>query len=341
MHDYLLWGEPTAFKYLWLVPLLVALYVYAARQRARSARAFFGAQTPPRPRYRNLKAALEIAAVALLLIALARPRIGSELRPVTHTGADVIIAIDTSTSMACQDVAPTRMDAAKQAVTALVARLAGDRVGLIVFGDRPYLYSPLTSDTDALEMFVSAVEVGAAPGPGTNLGRAIQSCEQLFKSAESRGKVLIIVSDGEDHGNDALSAASQLAKEDVVIETVGVGTPQGAPVPDIGDEGLPIGVKHEADGKTAISKLNQKLLADVAKAGHGEVTLSSQSGVSIDKLVYQVAGLGGTKTGAYEFAHHAERFQFPLAAAILCIVMSAIISDIPRRKRSNPDDNHE
>ena len=181
MRDYLLWGNPAAFKYLWLIPVLAALYVYAARKRSRAARAFFGEHKPPHPRLRNLRAGLEIGAVVLILVAAAQPRIGEELRKVTRTGVDVIIAMDTSTSMGCQDVTPTRMEAAKQAALALTSRLGGDRVGLIVFADQAYLYSPLTSDTDALQMFVYAVDVGAAPGPGTNLAKAMSAATPAYR----------------------------------------------------------------------------------------------------------------------------------------------------------------
>ena len=337
MRDYLLWGNPSAFKYLWLLPVLAVLYVYAARKRSGALRAFFGEQPPPRPRFRNLRAGLEIGAVALILIAAAQPRIGEELRKVTRSGVDVIIAMDTSTSMGCLDVTPTRMEAAKQAALALTSRLGGDRVGLIVFADQAYLYSPLTSDTDALQMFVSAVDVGVAPGPGTNLAKAMTAAAELFKVAESRHKILVLITDGEDHGGDGLATAKRLAKEEIVIETIGVGSPQGAPVPFMSEDGTVSGMKRDKGGQTVVSKMDEKLLREVASAARGELTASSQSGVSVDRLAYRIASAGGTKTGSYEFARHAERFQYPLAAAILLLILATIISDVPRRRREEND----
>ena len=337
MRDYLLWGNPAAFKFLWLIPLLALLYVYAARMRSRAARAFFGEQKAPRPRLRNLRAGLEIGAVVLILVAAAQPRIGEELRKVTRSGVDVIIAMDTSTSMGCQDVAPTRMEAGKQAALALTSRLGGDRVGLIVFADRAYLYSPLTSDTDAQQMFISAVDVGAAPGPGTNLAKAMTAAAELFKVAESRHKILVLISDGEDHGGEALAAAKALAKDEIVIETIGVGSPQGAPVPFMSEDGTVSGVKRDKSGQTIVSKMDEKLMREIASVGRGELTASSQSGVSVDRLAYRIASAGGEKTGSYEFAHHAERFQYPLGVAILMLIIATIISDVPRRRREDND----
>jgi Ca-activated chloride channel family protein len=359
MHSYFTWQDPSVLKALWLAPVLAWLVWRAVRKREFTLRAFLGKRFAPADwrwhwRRHFVKGALVIAALALLVLAVARPRVGSEVQKVKRLGADVVLVIDTSDSMLAQDVQPNRLEAAKEACLALIGRLEGDRIGVIVFAGSAYMYSPLTIDHDAASMFVQSIERGSAPSPGTALQGAMLSALKLLDNAEHNHRAIILFSDGEDHPGVQLTALKDARAHGVRVHVVGLGGTEGEPIPmpesegDEGEEGMagmlqqffggemPSGVrakfKRDKNGETVLTRMNAKMLADIARQGGGVFVKSSESGANIDQVYNAIAGMEGTVVGTYEFTQYAERFQWPLGFALLLLVLEGFISEAPRRQ---------
>jgi Ca-activated chloride channel family protein len=359
MGNYLSWQNSSALQLLWLVPLLVVLLLHAAGRRSASLRAFLGERFVPADwrwhrRRRLLKGALWALALALLIVAAARPKIGTELQKVKRVGADIVFVMDTSDSMLAQDVAPSRLEAAKEAAQALIGRLQGDRIGLVVFAGSAYLYSPLTVDHDAAAMFVDSVERGSAPAPGTAMGDAIESAARLLQQGEHQYRCIVLFSDGEDHEGLKPETVRAARSQGIVTHAIGFGGSEGEPIPVpnerdgdalvqqfFGDAAsMPqtdSPYKRDASGKVVMTRLNEKALTEVAKEGGGVFVKSSPSGANVDRVYQAIAGMESGSVGTYQFSQYAERFQWPLGAAILLIVLEMLIAPAPRRRGGDRD----
>ena len=215
MHEYLRWGNPGALTLLWLTPLVVGLYVHAARARQRALLALATPRALQRiaaadiRRRRRLRAGLMTGALVLLVIAGARPQLGSQMARVERRGVDVLFAVDTSNSMLARDVLPDRLSAARDAVRAVIGRMDGDRVGIVAFAGDAFLYCPLTIDYGAALMFLDAMDTSVVGDPGTGLADAISQAARGFEAAEHSYRHLVILSDGEDHEGGAADAARE------------------------------------------------------------------------------------------------------------------------------------
>lgn len=360
MHDYFTWQTPSVLKWLWLAPVLGTLVWYAALRRQACLRVFLGAKYTATDwrwhrRRRLLKGALLVAAYCLLIVAGARPRVGTEQQEVKRHGADVVLVIDTSSSMQAQDVQPSRLEAAKQAALALINRMAGDRIGVVVFAGGAYMYSPLTIDQDAASMFVSSIERGSAPAPGTALGDALTASMRLLAKAEYSHKAIVLLSDGEDHAGLEPSSIKQARSQGIRVHVVGFGSDEGVPIPverrqqEAAERPEdPLGLfesffgsdrpqaveskfKRDKHGEIVLTKVNEQMLADVAREGGGVFVRSSASGSNIDRVYQAIASTESGVVGTYEFTKYAERFQWPLGFAILLILVDAFVSAAPRR----------
>src|SRR2546427_10182987 len=230
-------------EYLWWLfslPILIGLFVLSFRRRRRALQALgdlplmrrLSASTSLEKRI--IKASLVVVAALFLIVALARPQWGAKLETVTRRGVDVIVAVDTSLSMLAEDVKPNRMAQARAAVGSFMDLLRGDRVGLVAFAGTSYVACPLTLDYTAARMFVDVLDVDLIPVQGTGIGDGIQTAPPGVRPGERRYKVLVLITDGEDHEGNVEAAARAAAAEGGVIYTVGVGSPSGEPIPQIG-----------------------------------------------------------------------------------------------------------
>lgn len=360
MQGYFTWNNPAALKLLWLAPVLLWIVFHAAGKRQAALSAFLGVRFRPEDwrwhrRLRLLKGLLAAAALCLLILAAARPKLGTEVQKIPAHGADVVFILDTSDSMLAQDVKPSRIEAAKQAALALINRLQGDRIGIVVFAGSAYMYSPLTIDPDAAAMFVASIERGSAPAPGTALGGALASAMRLLEKAEYKYKAIVLFSDGEDHMGLSLDQVKQARAQGIQVHVVALGSVEGAPIPVeevqrekraqaqdplgmfnelFGDE-TPQKVesrfKRNRQGETVISRLNEKVLSDIAQEGGGVLVRSSESGINIDRVYQAIASVESAVVGSYEFTRYAERFQWPLGLAVLLIILDALLPSAPRR----------
>lgn len=363
MHDYFTWNNPSVLKWLWLAPILAAAVWYAASRRIDALRAFLQEKFNRghwrwHRRRRILKGMMLVAVYCLAIMAIARPRVGTELQKIKRHGADVVLVIDTSASMLAQDVKPSRLQAAKEAALSLIRRLRGDRIGVVVFAGSAYMYSPLTVDHDAAGMFVSSIEHGSAPAPGTTLGGAFESAVRLLQKAEHEYKAIVLISDGEDHLGFEPDRIDDIRAEGIAVHVIGVGTAEATPIPvqteqddqqkqETEDplslfesffgserpEKVKSRFKKDSEGETVLTQMNEKVLESIARRGGGVFVKSSESGANVDRAYHAIASMESGVVGTYEFAQYAERFQWPLGLAALLLAVESLISSAPPRKK--------
>ena len=333
MIDFFRWGVPDALVYLWLLPLLALLHLWATHARRRALETFCPDLTVQRTRMHSLlrrrafKFLLFSAGIAFLIIALAQPMVGLKKQKARRRGAEVVVAIDTSLSMAAADVKPDRLRAAKRAATTIISRMSNDRVAIVIFAGGAYKYCPLTVDHDAALMFLDSIGLDSSPKAGTAVADALAICGETFKQAEGKHRAVILLTDGEDHGGGALDAANALNRETGAhIIVLGVGTTQGEPIPVIQPDGSVSDFKRDNDGQIVMSRLDETELKKLADAGNGLYQRLGEPG-AIARISDRVQSLEGVQVGSYVYTDYGQRFQWPLAIAILLLAIEALIAE--------------
>jgi Ca-activated chloride channel family protein len=329
-------GAPQWFWGLLLIPLLIALFVRSEHRGLKRLQQFVSARLLPQlagtvnRRRRMIRFVLLLLGLALAIVSLAQPRWGYTFEDVKRKGLDLLVAVDTSRSMLSNDVQPSRLERVKLAIQDLINELQGDRVGLIAFAGRAFLQAPLTIDYDAVTEAVNDLDTKTIPEGGTNISSAIALATQSFGKSAMGNRALIIFTDGEELSGDAVKTAKAAADAGVRIFTVGVGTPQGSLIPITSDNGETSFVK-DSEGKVVKSKLDEKLLREIAEATGG-FYVHLENG---PRTMQQVQSEGLAKMQAAEMdvrlsRRPIERYEWPLAVALLAIALSILI---PERKR--------
>jgi len=326
-------GNHVAIYFIWLAAagaLLVALEVISAR---KSLATFMAAGVLPKivkgysRRRKILKRVLVIAAVVFMILAWAMPRVGKGMKLVKREGADVVIALDLSASMLTRDVKPSRMEVAKRAVETLSARLSGNRLALVGFAEAGFIYCPLTLDESALAMFVDYLTPDAVADQGTNLGAAIDQSLQALSISSGKGKAIVIITDGEDHGEGVQQAIKTAQSDGVRIYTLGVGTEGGEPIPVSDTRGSITGYKRDSRDQVVVSRLDTVLLREIARATGGECYVLGVGDREISKVA---AGIQDIEKGVLEqrsFEQYVELFQIPLALSLLLLAGETLVGD--------------
>jgi Ca-activated chloride channel homolog len=329
-------GNPGLFLLLLLVPLFVGLFLWTYQRRKAALAAFAEAAlvaklTPGRAFSRQVvKWTLFIAFFAFLVFALVRPRFGVKLELFERRGIDCMVALDISESMLAEDIAPNRLDRAKHEIGKLYDLLKGDRAGLIVFAGESYVQCPLTLDYGAAKMFLDAVSTGWVQVQGTALADAIRQATAAFRSKEHKYKVLLLISDGEDHEGDAEAAARAAAAEGVVVYTVGVGSENGVPIPVSRGNGSVV-YKKDRSGNLVMTRLDPVILEKIAIEGHGKY-FHAGTDLDLTRIMKEIERmekreLGNTRLNIYE-----ERYQIFLLIAIILLAVEFFIPERVRRK---------
>ena len=335
-----------------LVPVAWAAFAYAARRRTEALRLFLGdragsAAPGALVRQRRVRAALLVGAVALLGVALAGPRIGTALRESRQESLDLLIALDVSDSMLAEDVAPSRLERAKLEIERIVEARRGDRVGLVVFAGEAFLQCPLTTDRGALRLFLDTADPEQVAVQGTDFARALDVADAAFNAAsdgdgQQRPRALLVVSDGENHEPGLGDAADALREDGVEVLALGVGTDEGAPVPDV-RRGQRVGVRTDRQsGQTVVTQFEEGALRDLA-GRDGLFRVGRRP--AADAVNAALDGLDRAVVAQDEFAASAERFQWPLALGLLLLLIERIValrplasSDRSGSDRDAPDD---
>lgn len=281
-----------------------------------------------------IKNTLMVAAVALLLIALARPHWNHDWQETSQQGLDIVVAVDTSRSMLATDLSPDRLTRTKLAIRDLLLKARTDRLGLVPFAGTAFVQCPLTVDQEAFQQNVNILDVDIIPEGGSDLGAAIEAAASAFEEGEGSFRVLVLFSDGEDHNNRAVKAAEEAAKKDIRIFTIGVGTP-GGELLQVKDARGNVSFLRDGEGNVINSRLNEPLLQEIAAAAQG-FYLSLANPDAIDTLYERgLAPLPRGELAAARIKRPIDRFQWPLGLAIVLIVLELFVSERRRVSRSD------
>ncbi|MCH5335746.1 MAG: VWA domain-containing protein [Alistipes sp.] len=318
-------GNP---HYLWLlaaVPAAVVIYAVAARIRRRNLARFGNLQTlaelMPDVSTARMKLKFIIFATALAMVALAaaRPRMGSKLREVKSRGIEMMIAVDVSNSMLAEDFAPNRLERTKYAVEKLFDELEQERVGLIAFAGEARVLLPVTSDKRMAKAFARRLSTDAVAEQGTAVGKALSLASMSFSSESGRSRAVILITDGENHEDDAVAAAERAAEQGIRIYTIGIGTPEGAPI-EIGGEFV-----RDSDGNMVVSKLNEPMLEEIARITGGAYVRSTNRAQGLEEIMAEINALEKSETETLQFEEYNELFAYFAAAALVLLFVEMLL----------------
>ncbi len=275
-----------------------------------------------------LKGLLVLFAIALLTMALVNPRRPDNSEKIKLSGTDLMIALDVSNSMLAQDVQPSRLDKAKLLIGKLIDRLQGNRIGLVVFAGDAYLQMPLTTDASAVRLFLSNVNPGLAPYQGTNISEALQLCNRSLNTQEKKYKSVLLITDGEDHDKTTLETTEKLKQEGVVINTVGVGSPEGANIIDP-VTGQP---RRDEQGAIVVSKLNQADLQKIAATTNGTYILLSDADVAATEIAKQLSTMDQKPITDAALTNYTSYYYWFVLLAALSLTAEILMSETRRRR---------
>ena len=325
--------------FLWLaplVPLLALGYIWAFRRKEALLKRFASVSLLRHillgfsPGRQVGKAVLIMLAVVLMILALIEPQMGFKWHKLRRMGVDIMIALDTSRSMLASDVKPTRLATAKRKIEDLVNILDGDRIGLVAFAGSAFVQCPLTLDYGAFHTILDSVDENTIPLPGTAVGNAIDKCLSAFDQKERKFKVIILITDGEDHEGKPLDAAKRARKDGVPVYTVGVGTRAGSYIMLSDETGNQFRLKAR-DGHAVKSHLDEKALLEIASITGGKFARAGSQEWPLERIYRErIAEMEERQLSAKKLKRYEHRFQYPLALAFLLLVIEPFVS--ARRK---------
>ena len=331
------WGAPVYLNFLLLIPIMVVFFIFAGINRKKKIEKFgdialmerlSGSKSIAKDRARKI---IMVIACIFLVLALAMPQIGARLTMTKRYGVDIMIAIDTSSSMLAQDIKPNRIEKAKLEISSLIDKLKGDRVGILTFAGDSFMQCPLTLDYNAAKMFLSIIEPGMMPKPGTAIGDAIKVAAKGFAKKERKHKVIVLITDGEDHDTNPVESANEAKKEGVIIYTIGIGTKKGEPIPIIDESGKVNGYKKDKSGEVVMTKLDEEMLQKIALITDGKYYHATASEFELDKIYGEINKMEKKELSSRLFTQYEDRFQYFLGVAFILLCIEFMIGD--RKKR--------
>jgi Ca-activated chloride channel family protein len=279
------------------------------------------------PKKQTWKIALLLLGVFFLLFSLARPQLGTRLTLMKREGVDIVIAMDCSLSMLAEDFRPSRLEKAKQEVNGLIARMRGDRVGLVAFAGVAFIQCPLTLDYSAAGMFLDIMDTDLIPQPGTAMGEAIRTSINAFNQKERKYKVLILLTDGEDHDSDPLAAAEEAAAEGISIYTIGIGSVEGEPIPLRNRRGEVRGYKKDKDDNVVVSKLDETALQKIALTTGAKYYHATSGEMELDRIYDEISKMEKKELEGKLMTQYEDRYQVFLLLSILCLTVEFLLSE--------------
>lgn len=314
---------------LFIIPvLLLGYYVYHRNFKARLVR--FGSPEilnqliPYFSKVRPfIKFNFVLLALALLIVALARPQFGSKLKEVKREGIEIILALDVSYSMMAEDIAPNRLERAKQAINSLVSKMTDDKIGLIIFAGDAYTQLPITADYTSAKMFLSNISPDIVSKQGTAIGEAINLGMRSFTQNEESSKVIVVISDGENHEGNAIDAATKAAEKGILVYTIGMGSPRGALIPAKDGRGY----VNDRDGNPVTTRMNPEMLNNIATAGGGKYYSASAGTVGLSKLYSELGKLQATEIETQVYSEYDDQYSYFVVLAILLLIAELFISN--------------
>ena len=318
---------------LFLVPLFLVGYGLMRYFRARKVKAFgdpalVEALMPSWSRSKGwVKVVLFSLAFAFFAVGLARPRTGAKLAEKNTKGAEIIVALDVSNSMLAQDYSPNRLERAKLSIARLTERLQEDRIGLVIFAGTSFVQLPVTTDYVSAKMFLGNIDTGSIPVQGTAIGDAIRLSIKSFSAQSEKSRVIVVISDGENHEDDAVGAAKQAAELGIKVYTIGVGSAEGQPIPMDGE------LLKDKEGNIVVTKLNEQMLRDIARAGGGAYIHAGGEEFGLNPIIQDIRRMEDEEFGSVVFEEYDEQYMYFFGIALLLFVIEMILGERkPRRK---------
>ena len=317
---------------LLIVPLLFvayALYLRARRKRlARFGSPELVSQLMPDASTGKgwLKISLLAAAWFFFVIGLARPQLGARLKEHQSQGVEVMIALDVSNSMLAEDYSPNRLERSKLAISRLVDKLQGDRIGLVVFAGEAFVQLPITADYVSAKVFLKSIDTESVPIQGTALSEALMASARSFSTQSERSRAIILISDGEDHEGEAIEAARAIAEQGIRIYCIGVGSPQGKPIPKNGS------LLKDASGEIVVTRLNEEILQEIAGAGNGKYVRAGAAEFGLNPIIDDIRTLDKEQFNSVVFEDFDEQFMYFFAIALFFLILELLFSDTKARR---------
>jgi Ca-activated chloride channel family protein len=315
-----------------VIPLIVIVFLFVKNWKRRKLRKF-GSQAVVKRLMPNVSKTLPIVkfvlftmAMVSLLIGLANLQFGTKLEEVKREGIDLMICLDVSNSMLAEDLSPNRLERSKRAIYQLIEKLHNDRLGIIVFAGQAYVQLPITTDYSSAKLFLETIGTDIVPTQGTSIGSAINLAMESFDFENGTSKSIIVITDGENHEDDAMNAAIEASDKGVIVNTIGMGSEKGGPIP-VYKNGAQVDFRKDNTGNTVVTKLNEKMLKEFATAGNGSYVRASNAKGGLDKIMSEIDKMEKKEFGSKSFKDYEDRFQIFLIIALFLIVLENFISN--------------
>ncbi len=325
-------GKPELLKAQLIGPVMVLLFLLDLGWRNRALKRFAHDGTRARvvPGLSGTRVFLRFLllrmGLASVIVALAAPLYGTRVEEVKAKGIDLMVCVDVSNSMTCEDLKPSRMEVASRALSQLIDQLHGDRLGIVVFAGEAFVQLPITSDRSAAKLFLNSVNTDAVGTQGTAIGAAIDLARESFDPNTTSGKAIIVITDGENHEDDAQGAARKATEQGIVVHTVGMGAPQGGPLP-IRRNGQVTGYRKDRSNNTVISRLDESMLKEIAAAGNGLYVRATERSSGMNELLAELRTMDAQEVGTYRFASLEDQYQYPLGFGLLLMTIGLLFGD--------------
>jgi Ca-activated chloride channel family protein len=272
-----------------------------------------------------IRLALWLTALGLMVVAFARPQFGTRLAEVKRKGIEMIIALDVSNSMMAEDIQPNRLENAKMAISRLIDRLENDKIGLIVFAGDAYIQMPVTTDYAAAKLFLNSISPNIVPRQGTAIGAAIKLAMRSFTPESEKSRAIVIITDGENHEEGAEEAAKEAFASGIMVHTIGIGSPQGVPIPMTGPDGRQ-DFRKDREGNVIISKLNEDLLRNIAAAANGIYVRATASRTGLNNILDEMNQMEKKEIQMKVYSEYDEQFVYYAGLALLILLIDSFIS---------------
>ena len=326
-------AHPDFLYLLLLLPVLVAFYVYAMMAKKKAIKKYGNpvllAELMPEvsPKRQHLKFWLLFGAIAMVIFVIAGPQFGSKLETVKRQGVEIMVCLDVSNSMLAEDVSPNRLDKAKRMLSRLTDGFSNDKVGLIVFAGDAFTQLPITSDYISAKMFLSSINPSMVSTQGTAIGAAINLAARSFTPNETTDKTIILITDGENHEDDAIGAAKAAAEKGIHVNIVGMGDPKGSPIPIQGSNNY----MKDKDGNVVITKLNEQMAQEIAAAGNGMYVRADNTNSALKALQKEIEKMNKTELDSEVYSEYDEQFHIFAWIALLLLVADFMTLDRKNR----------
>lgn len=327
-------AEPEYLFLLLIIPVLMIVFIYYRIQKHKNTIKFgdpalLAPLMPNVSKYRpTVKFVMQVVAVTLLVIVLARPQFGTKQEEVKRQGIEVMVALDISNSMMAEDVTPNRLEKAKQVLSKLIDEMTNDKVGMVVFAGDAFTQLPITADYVSAKIFLNSISPKLIARQGTAIGSAIDLCIKSFNSESKASKAIVLITDGENHEDNAVEAAKLAKDQEIVVHVIGMGKPDGAPIPVEGT----MSFRKDRDGNVVVSKLNEAMCNEIASSGAGIYVRADNTNNAYKTISKELDQLSKTELTATTFSNYNEQFQsFAIIALLLLLIDFFVFERINKR----------